>query len=130
MPTYESTLFHPSAPLAKVTLRDPETNTTVADVPMLLDSGADVTLIPRRFITPLGRQIDPAVGYEIMGFDGRKSVVQVVTLHLVFLRRVFKGQFLVSDQEWGILGRDVLNHVAIVFNGPALTWDEQGAADK
>ena len=125
MPTYDSTLFTPPAPLAHVTLRDSETNATVSDVPMLLDSGADVTLIPEQFIALLGKKIDPATGYEVMGFDGSKSIVQVVTLHLVFLKRVFKGQFLVRDQEWGILGRDVLNHVVIVFDGPGLRWDEQ-----
>jgi hypothetical protein len=28
-----------------------------------------------------------------MGFDGRKSVAQVATLELIFLRRVFRGRF-------------------------------------
>ena len=29
------------------------------------------------------------------------------------------------DQEWGIMGRDVLNHVALLLDGPKLTWSEQ-----
>jgi len=47
MPAYDATRFEPPAPLARVILRNPDTSTTWSDVPMLLDSGADVTLIPQ-----------------------------------------------------------------------------------
>jgi hypothetical protein len=47
MPAYDEHFFTPSAPLARVTLRHPENDTIVSDVPTLLDSGADVTLIPQ-----------------------------------------------------------------------------------
>jgi hypothetical protein len=70
-------------------------------------------------------QIDVNAGYELMGFDGSKSVARAVNLDLVFLNRVFKGRFLVVNQEWGILGRDVLNHVAVLLDGPRLAWDEK-----
>jgi hypothetical protein len=43
---------------------------------------------------------------------------------LLFLRRAFKGRFLVINQQWGLLGRDVLNHVSILFDGPNLSWSE------
>ena len=46
MPPYNANLFDPPAPLASVTLRNPGTNLMSPDVPMLLDTGADVTLIP------------------------------------------------------------------------------------
>ena len=52
-----------------------------------------------------------------MGFDGSRSVAPAVQLELVFLRRAFKGRFLLIDQEWGIIGRDILNHLAILLNG-------------
>jgi hypothetical protein len=28
------------------------------------------------------------------------------------------------DQPWGILGRNVLNAVSLLFDGPRLVWDE------
>lgn len=130
MPTYDDTLFNPPAPLARVTLRNPEADTSIPDVPMLIDSGADVTLVPKQLALQLGIKVDPDIGYEVMGFDGRKSVAPVVTLDLVFLKRVFKGRFLVSDQECGVLGRDVLNHVPLVLDGPQLTWDERKIPNK
>ena len=36
----------------------------------------------------------------------------------------FKGDFLVVDQPWGILGRNVLNAVPLTLDGPRLRWDE------
>jgi hypothetical protein len=51
--------------------------------------------------------------------------MQVVQLDLIFLKKTFRGRFLVINQEWGILGRDVLNHVSVLLDGPHLTWNEQ-----
>jgi hypothetical protein len=114
MPAYDDHFFTPPAPRAGVTLRHPENGTTVSDVPMSLDSGADVTLIPQASVALLGTTILLNESYELMGFDGSVSQAQAVQLDLIFLRRRFKGRFLVSMQEWGIIGRDVLNHVSLL----------------
>jgi hypothetical protein len=47
MVDYDSALFVPPGPLARIFLRHPETGLTVENIPMLLDTGADATLIPR-----------------------------------------------------------------------------------
>jgi hypothetical protein len=47
MPAYDESLFAPPVPLARVTLRNPQNGAAVSDVPMLLDSSADVTLVPQ-----------------------------------------------------------------------------------
>lgn len=124
MPTYDDHFFNPPAPLARVTLRNSQDGKTVSDVPMLIDSGADVTLIPQQSVTLLGVNIEPDTGYEITGFDGRKSIAQVVSLDVIFLRRAFRGRYLVGNQEWGIVGRDILNHVSLLLSGPQLMWEE------
>lgn len=124
MPAYDVRLFSPPAPLAKVILRNPSTGATVPNAPMLLDSGADVTLVPRACVGLLDLDIESSEGYELTGFDGRTSVAQAVQLDLVFLRRTFKGRYLLLDQEWGLMGRDVLNHLSLRFDGPGLTWGE------
>ncbi|MFQ5594099.1 MAG: retropepsin-like aspartic protease [Anaerolineae bacterium] len=124
MPAYDATQFQPPAPLAQVTLRNPDTGATLPDVPMLLDSGADVTLIPQAAASQLGVAILPDRHYELVGFDGSTSFASVVQSELVFCRRTFRGQFLLIDQGWGILGRNVLNNVPLLLDGPHLTWDE------
>jgi hypothetical protein len=53
MPAYDATRFEPPAPLARVILRNPDTGAVWSNVPMLLDSGADVTLIPQTAIAEL-----------------------------------------------------------------------------
>ena len=124
MPTYDATQFEPPAPLARVILRNPDTGTAWSDVPMLLDSGADVTLIPQTTVKVLGVAVVPNRHYELVGFDGSVSFAPVVRLDLIFCRRTFRGQFLLIDQAWGILGRNVLNAVSLLFDGPRLAWDE------
>ena len=59
------------------------------------------------------------------GFDGRTSVSEAVRADLIFLRRTYSGQFLLIDQQVGILGRDILNHVSLLLDGPRLIWEEQ-----
>ncbi len=49
----------------------------------------------------------------------------MVQAEVVFLGKIFRGQFLVSEQEWGVLGRNVLNSVAILCDGPHLLWEER-----
>ena len=48
MPAYDPRLFSPPAPVPTVIVRHQESGVKVTDVPMLLDSGDDVTLILER----------------------------------------------------------------------------------
>jgi hypothetical protein len=125
MPAYDVILFSPPAPLERVTLRNPADGGTMSDVPMLLDSGADVTLVPRGCVVRLGAAIGLNKGYELRGFGGNTSLVQAVELHMVFLGRTFRGRFLLTEEPWGILGRNVLNCLSLVLDGPHLTWREE-----
>lgn len=124
MPAYDSEKFAPPAPLARVELRCPETGAALPDVPMLLDWGADVTLLPQTSATRIGASVLAGVGYELVGFDGTQSVAPAVQVDLRFLGRTFKGRFLLINQEWGIVGRDILNHLVLLLDGPSLTWSE------
>jgi len=125
MPAHDATWFDPPAPVAEVSVRNPQTGTTLSGVPMLLDSGADVSLIPRSYVEQLGLELIADSVYELMGFDGTTSFAPVAQIELLFLDRTFRGRFLVLDQEWGILGRDILNLVPLWLNGPKLTWSER-----
>jgi predicted aspartyl protease len=124
MPKYDAKNFDPPAPVAYVTLRHPVTGVSVTDVPMLLDTGADVTLVPTSALEKLG--IDPAEGdaYEVQGFGGDTQLIKAVNLEMILLGKKFTGQFLSIDQPIGILGRNILNSVSILFDGGRLKWDE------
>jgi len=90
---------------------------------MLLDTGADVTLLPQECVNQLQIQIDPSQAYELMGFDGTRSTAIAVHLDLIFLGLTFRGRFLIIDQPDGVLGRNILNHLNLAFNGPRLLWE-------
>jgi hypothetical protein len=124
MPNYDASHFDPPAPVAAVTLRDPYRGATVSDVQLLLDTGADVTLLPRMAVERLGVPLLANEQYELMGFDGRRSFARVVMLDVLFLRRAFRGRYLLTEEERGILGRDILNHVMVLLDGPRQQWSE------
>ena len=100
MPAYDARQFDPPAPLARVTLQM-NNEATISGVPMLLDSGADVTLIQRSSIDRLGAILDPNTVYEVYAFDGTATFVQAVELDLLFLSRSFRGRYLITDEDVG-----------------------------
>ena len=128
MPAYDGERFRPPAPVAHVTLRNPVSGEVLPDIPMLLDTGADVTIVPQTAIEALQLSTTGSDLYQVMGFDGTISTAPSVQLELVFARRTFRGAFLPVDQPSGILGRNVLNAVPLILDGPRLEWDEQRAA--
>ena len=124
MPKYNAKDFEPPAPFAYVRLLNPDTKGGLSDVPMLIDTGADVTLIPRFVANELSLFPSADVSYELEGFEGSTVNASAVYLELYFLGRTFRGQFLLIDEVHGILGRNVLNALALFYDGPNLFWDE------
>ena len=126
MPSYDASSFDPPAPVVRVTLRNPQSGVTVSDAPLVLDSGADVTLLPRDAFAQLAMATLGDRRYELMGFDGHKSFAAVAMLDVLLLNRTFRGRYLLLDGEHGILGRDVLNHLVVLLDGPRRQGSEYG----
>ena len=124
MPAYDSTAFRPPAPVASVAVRSPATGRTVSNVSLLLDSGSDVSLLPRGPIADLINDSQETAQYEVEAFDGTRSLAPVVHLEIVFLGKSFRGQFLLVDTPYGFLGRNILNRISILLDGPTLNWKE------
>ena len=122
MPDYDGTYSNPPAPVAFVILRNPDTGAEISSVPMLLDTGADVTLIPREAAAHIDCR--PHTEHKLAGFDGTAGAYDEVFVEMVFLDKSFKGQFLTIDQPTGIIGRNILNYLVLTFNGPRLQWEE------
>lgn len=122
MPEYDDANWDPPAPVASVVLRNPETGAEIADVQMLIDTGADATLIPQDAVTRLGCR--PTTMHTLSGFDGATGSYDEVIIEMLFLGKSFTGQFLTIDQPRGIIGRNILNYLVLTFDGPRLTWHE------
>ena len=93
MPAYDRTWFDPPAPLARVTLRNPVSDNFWHEVPMLIDSGADITMLPMSVVDRLSVSVIPDQRYELVSFDGNASFASLVHLELIFLQRTFRGQY-------------------------------------
>ena len=123
MPPYDDRLFAPPAAVLNARLRNPQNGAIISDVLLLIDTGADVTLLPLSAVN--AAEIEQTGGsYELLAFDGRSSAVSAVRADVLMLGRTFRGQFLVIDQQVGILGRNILNALALLLDGPQQTWSE------
>jgi len=124
MPAYDGERFSPPAPTSTVSITNPDTGARVDHVSVLLDTGADISVLPASAVDALALSFVESV-YDVMAYDETIRQCHAVRAEVVFLRKRFKGQFLVLDQEAGVLGRDVLNHVSLVFDGPKLNWESE-----
>jgi hypothetical protein len=123
MQAYDASRFDPPAPLALVMVKSEQMGIEINDVPMLLDTGADVSLLPRSLVAPLASP--DTKQYELEAFDGAKSTAPAITAELQFLGKSFRGQFLLIDGWHGILGRNILNNLSLLFDGPSRKWMER-----
>ena len=121
--TKYSSSYDPPAVLAKVALKKVEGGERLRDVKMLVDTGSDITLLPKSDLLKLHFDPDKVETVSLIAFDG--SIVQSETyfLQIDFLGQRFTGNYCAMDDPVGILGRDVLNKVSIILDGPNLEWD-------
>ena len=115
----------PPAPIAKIAARNVETGERARDISVLLDTGSDVSLLPKSVLGFLGISPLPNESYRLEGFDGSQISAEVFYLQVIFLGNRFTGKYCVIDDEIGILGRDVLNELVILFDGKNLEWKAQ-----
>jgi hypothetical protein len=111
MQAYDAVRFDPPAPVALVVVKSDRLGLVVHDVPMLLDTGADVSLLPISYVAQFVSR--DAERNELEAFDGTKSTAPAITAELQLLGKTFRGQFLVADGWHGVLGRNVFQLQAI-----------------
>lgn len=122
MPDYNTAHFDPPAPVAVVIMRAHKGAARFENVTMLLDTGSDVSLVPKAFVDRLGVEYVPSYRRILEGFNGTILQAPVVQVELVFEGKFFRGRYPVIDQEVGILGRNVLNSLPLLLDGPNQNW--------
>jgi predicted aspartyl protease len=116
--------FNPPAPVGEIVLQNISTGEKIGKIQVLLDTGADVSLLPIQAIEnlniePSGEQVN------LVGFDESQSFSNAYKLQIIFLGRRISGEFCAIDDEIGIIGRDVLNEFSLIFDGVNLEWKTQ-----
>lgn len=123
MTPYDAQHYRPPAPVASLTLRTLDgRDQTISNVLALIDTGADLTLLPRWAVEQLGLTPQADGSVQLAWFDGSTRSAETVELEASFFGGRFQGRYAVVDEPHGIVGRNLLNHFRLLFDGPAKTW--------
>lgn len=120
MPVYEAGDFEPPAPLVRAVVRGPG-GLACDSVPLLVDTGADVSLIPLEVAKVVQAETHPS-NAPIQFLNGDQVTYLQSDLTVEFLTYRFRGPFLVAESTYGILGRNILNLLLVTLDGPRLFW--------
>lgn len=114
---YDASLV-PPAPSVEIRLGAPGESLSIGPLPALIDTGADVCIVPARLIAPLDLPVDDERYLRSYGGDRRR--VRIYTLDLgIGLLRLPAVEFLADDVESEIiLGRNALNKLVMLLDGP------------
>lgn len=116
---YDAT-YNPPFPAVEVVIRNNDEESLYTEpLPALLDYGSDGTLIPMDYLEEVSA---PAfTNARLRSHWGEWRPVQLFLIDLEVSSLRFPGLFVVGDEEGDeiILGRDVLNKLRLLLDGPA-----------
>lgn len=121
--TKYSSSYDPPALIAKLALKKIESADRLRDVEVLLDTGSDITLLPKTALDSLDFPPEFGTKISLVAFDGSVTEYDIYELQIDFMGLRFTGKYCAIDDPIGILGRDVLNKVSLLLDGPNLEWD-------
>jgi predicted aspartyl protease len=110
--------FGPAMPMVEIQIRPVGRNDVTVTIQALVDSGADATILPVRYLQAAGVEM---VGKARMRWGGHLGQVYDVYLAVVNIGTLqMPGIRILADKhrDEPVLGRDVLNHLVVTLNGP------------
>ena len=112
--------IRPPAPFIYVAIRNPITGAAQLDVTAQRDTAADRTVIPASLVTSLvlpqiGAIAIGGVGGIVLSMPSYPIEVSIHQLGVVNVEVVAS-----SEENWILLGRDVLNTLRVLLDGPQL----------
>ena len=118
MITRYSRNYFPPAPAAQVVIAVPIENTRTEPISAFIDTGADATLVPLNYLLNVDAPRTEEMMISSQWGEGRRVWLYLVNIQI--------GEILISDIEVVgdemsdeiILGRDVLNQLRLLLDGP------------
>ena len=112
--------YRPPAPLVHVNLRSPEVTGESLELPALLDTAADRSVVPEEVVEELGLvKLDEIL---VAGVGGSLHTVPTYLVQLQVRQQPTLAVEVAAVQGEGLilLGRDVLNRFRVLLDGPEL----------
>jgi predicted aspartyl protease len=119
--SYDASL-DPPAPVVPVRISRPVGEEAVM-LTMLVDTGADCTLVPISIVRQLGLPQIDIIGLTGVGGAKQRATVHAASVELGELRVLAR---VVAFIDEAILGRDVLNQAVVMLDGPGLVISVTG----
>ncbi len=116
------TSWLPAAPVVPVRLASLAEHSETITAQAKLDTGADLTAIPYALIERL--RLMPAGEIEVEGYDSRRATILAYDVSLQVDQLSVNGLLVIGfAEDYVLLGRDVLNRLRVLLDGPALTTE-------
>jgi Retroviral aspartyl protease len=112
--------FAPPAPFVHVTIRSRDGAKEVGELPALLDTAADKSVIPLRVVNELNLVKVREASVEGVGGHVERYPTFLVQLAIRSLPPVVVEVLATPEEAYVLLGRDVLNHFRVFLHGPDL----------
>jgi predicted aspartyl protease len=109
--------FDPPAPVLPIRIGGMREDDPAAMLRMLVDTGADCTLIPVRIARSLRLPIVDKVEVQGVGGVAQSGTVHAARVRIAGLRVVAR---VVAFEDEALLGRDLLNRLMLEVDGPGL----------
>jgi predicted aspartyl protease len=116
----------PPAPMVPVRIAGPVGDEAVM-LPMLVDTGAECTLVPALLVRQLGLPQIDVIGVTGVGGGRTRTAVHAASVELGGLRMLAR---IVAFADEAILGRDILNQAVVTLDGPGLAISIDSRASK
>jgi predicted aspartyl protease len=121
---YDQTNFDPPAPVLEISLSKPivTIHNQIVRLPALIDSGADITVIPQWI--PKQLQLKYVDEILVTGYDGIIKATFVYSVKIIFddLGN-FITKTIASDSNYALIGRDILNKWTVLLKGKNKTFE-------
>ena len=113
-----NTKYYPPAPRLQIRLGVPDESLKVGPLTAFLDSGADTTLVPLRYIRRLPVSVDNL--RQLRSQWGESRVVEVYRLDVGIGDIRLPAVQIVADKQGNeiIVGRNILNLLRVFMDGP------------
>ncbi|MBI4674606.1 MAG: hypothetical protein HY741_23425 [Chloroflexi bacterium] len=110
--------YFPPAPVMQVRFALPDKALRLGPIPALVDSGADVTIVPASIPEMLGAESDN--DKVIRAYSGGGRIVKMYYLDIAIGEQRYPAVMVAADPQADqvMIGRNLLNKLIITLNGP------------